>query len=250
MTISLAEYSQQKSTMTNNKLPHLANILQLLNSNCRVALQWIPAHCGVPRNKQTDTVAKQGAQTEQPGANVSYQENAIITKALMMPSQAKDACHLLSRPEQVIMVRLRTGTNQSNSHMYNKLKIVPSASCLFGEEDWQTRGHIFQNCKRHDQERSAAWPTETTLYQKLLGDGQQSSSLLLVWPCTANEKKKMKTLCTLVISKVQVYKQKLSCTMWCACHCNIDCNYEKTVHQWFGMFLFHSLVMFKEFKKM
>ena len=130
MTISLAEYSQQKSTMTNNKLPHLANILQLLNSNCRVALQWIPAHCGVPRNKQTDTVAKQGAQTEQPGANVSYQENAIITKALMMPSQAKDACHLLSRPEQVIMVRLRTGTNQSNSHMYNKLKIVPSASCL------------------------------------------------------------------------------------------------------------------------
>jgi len=59
---------------------------------------------------------------------VSYQEKAIITKALMMPSQE-------SRPEQVIMVRLRTGNNQWNAHMHNKLKMVPSDVCLFGKKD-------------------------------------------------------------------------------------------------------------------
>ena len=65
------------------------------------------------------------------------------------------------------------------------------------------------------------------------------------WPdrVKANEKKKMK-LCTLFISN-----QKLSCTMWCACHCSVDCKYEKAVYQWIRMFLFHfhSLVMCKEF---
>ena len=88
MAISLAVDSQQKNTMavcltdarsflqalTNNELPHLATSLQLLSNNCRVALQWIPAQCGVPGNKQADTLAKQGAQTEQSDANVSYQE--------------------------------------------------------------------------------------------------------------------------------------------------------------------------------
>ena len=55
---------------------------------------------------------KADAQTEQPGANVSYQEKVTITKALMIPSQENDGYHLLSRPEQVIMVRLRTAHNR------------------------------------------------------------------------------------------------------------------------------------------
>ena len=40
-------------------------------------------------------LAKENAQTEQPGANVSYQETAILTKALMMPSQENDAYNIL-----------------------------------------------------------------------------------------------------------------------------------------------------------
>ena len=44
--------------------------------------------------------------------------------------------------------------------------------------------------------------------------------------------------------------QKLPCTIFCACHCSIDCKYEKTVHQWIRMFPFHSLVMLKEFWEM
>ena len=90
---------------------------------------------------------------------MSYQGKATITKALIMPSQEKDAYHLLSKPEQVIMMRQRTGNNRLNAHMYKQLKMVPSAAYLYGEEDWQTTEHLLQNCKRHDQERSAAWPT-------------------------------------------------------------------------------------------
>jgi len=44
-----------------------------------------------------------------------------------------------------------------NTHLY-KLKMVPSDACLFCEEDWQTTEHLLQNCKRHNQERCAAWP--------------------------------------------------------------------------------------------
>jgi len=91
----------------------------------------------------------------------------------MITCQEKGAYHILSRPEQVIMVRLRIEHNRWNAHMHKKLKMVPLAACLFGEEDL----HILQNCKRHDQERSSASPTETTLHQKLHGDGQHSSSL-------------------------------------------------------------------------
>ena len=43
---------------------------QLLSNNCRVALQWIPAHCGVPGNEQANKLAKEGADIEQPDANV------------------------------------------------------------------------------------------------------------------------------------------------------------------------------------
>ena len=105
MTVFLTDALSVLQTLTNKKLSRIAKVLQLLlSNNCRVALQWIPAHCRVPGNEQAYTLAKQGAQTKQPGVNVSYQENAIITKASMMSSQEKYAYQLLSRPEQVIMM--------------------------------------------------------------------------------------------------------------------------------------------------
>ena len=104
--------------LTNNKLTHLTKALQLLSNNRRVALQWIPAQCGVPGNEQADKLAKEGA-------TVNYQtEKATITKAIMMPSQEKDAYHLLSMSEQVVMVRLRTEHNHLNAHMHKQLNMV------------------------------------------------------------------------------------------------------------------------------
>ena len=130
---------QVLQALTNNILSDITKLCNLvLSNNCRLSLQWILAQCWIPGNEQTYTLANQGAKTEQPGAIVTYQEKAIITKALMMPSQENDAYHLLSRQERVILVRLRTRNNQRNAHMHKTLTMVPSAACLFGEEDWQT----------------------------------------------------------------------------------------------------------------
>ena len=46
----------------------------------------------------------------------------------MMPIQEKEPYHILSRPEQVILVIPRTRNNQWNAHMNKKLNIVPSAA--------------------------------------------------------------------------------------------------------------------------
>ena len=156
--------------LTNTKLPHLAKTLQLLSNNCRVAIQWILTHC------------KGRCYCELP-------TKATITKAIMMPSQEKDAYHLLSISEQVIMISLRTEHNRLNAHMHKQLKRVLWAACPCGEGD-QTKEHILQNCKRHDQKRYAAWTTEKTPNQKLHGDErtsdrQHSTSLRLAWLCNS-----------------------------------------------------------------
>jgi len=53
--------------------------------------------------------------------------------------------------------------------MYKNYRLVHSPKCPCEEED-QTTEHVLQRCKRHDQERAATWPQETTLQQKLYGD--------------------------------------------------------------------------------
>ena len=76
------------------------------------------------------------------------------------------------------------------------------------EED-HTKEHIPQRCKKYDKERSAARLIETTLNQKLHGNDKNLKGTTFHpcdWPdrVTANEKKKMKKLCTLHISNAQV----------------------------------------------
>lgn len=155
--------------LQNNNVPELAQAVNKLGSSCNVALQWIPSHCGVPGNEEADKLARLGAQLEQPDNQVTYKEKATIIKALTKTRQEADAYHMLNRPEQVVMVRLRSGHNRLNAHMCRKYKLVPSPICPCGEED-QTTEHILQRCKRHDQERGATWPRGATLQQKLYGD--------------------------------------------------------------------------------
>ena len=77
--------------------------------------------------------------------------------------------HLLSRTEQVTLVRLRSGHNRLNSHMYRKYKLIPSPLCPCGEEE-QTTEHVLQRCKRNNLEREALWPSATPLDRKLYGN--------------------------------------------------------------------------------
>lgn len=154
--------------LTNNTSPKLAKLMTRLSNNLNIALQWIPAHCGVSGNEEADQLAKQGAKTEQPNTQVTYREKVSIIKAITRPQQEQDAYHLLNRAEQVVMVRLRSGHNRLNAHLYRKYKLVPSPLCPCGEEE-QTAEHVLQRCKRHDQERAAEWSEDTTLNRKLYG---------------------------------------------------------------------------------
>ena len=61
-------------------------------------------------------------QEEQPSISIHYQEKTTIIKTALKPRQEKDAYHLLDRPGQVVLARLRSGHNRLNAHMHRKLK--------------------------------------------------------------------------------------------------------------------------------
>ena len=86
-------------------------------------------------NKQTSSQSKVHKKSNQVLMLATKKENAILTKALMMPSQEKNDYPFPSRPEQVRMVRMRTGNNKWNARMHSKLKMVPPVASLFGGED-------------------------------------------------------------------------------------------------------------------
>ncbi|KAH3864112.1 hypothetical protein DPMN_027126 [Dreissena polymorpha] len=64
-------------SLTNNKVPQLANAIQIIITNLNVK-QCIPAHCGVAKNEDANQLAKQGAQLEQPPVQVSLKEKVTI----------------------------------------------------------------------------------------------------------------------------------------------------------------------------
>ena len=138
--------------------------MQELGNTCRVVLQWIPAHCGIPGNE----LAKCGAQAEQALTSIHYQEKTTIIKTALKPRNEKDAYHLLDRPGLVVLARLCFGHNRLNAHIYRKLKSVPSPTCPCNEEDQPTE-HVLQSCNRHQPERITQWPSATPLHQKLYG---------------------------------------------------------------------------------
>ena len=59
-----------------------------------------------------------------------------LTRALTMPRSQRDDYQLLSREQQVVLVRLHTGHNRLNSHkhMHSKLKLASSPTCPCGQE--------------------------------------------------------------------------------------------------------------------
>ena len=67
-----------------------------------------------------------------------------LIRALTMPRSQRDDYHLLSREQQVVLMRLRTGHNRLNSHMHGKLKLSSSPTCSCGQED-QTTEHVHKD---------------------------------------------------------------------------------------------------------
>ena len=125
-------------------------------------------------NEQADILAKEGARGEQHVNNVSFSEKKTLIRALTKPKpkfQRADY-HLLSRRQQVILVRLRTGHNRLNSHMHRKLKLAPSPTCPCGREE-QTVEHVLQRYPLYEATREDMWPVSTSLTTKLYGCKQE-----------------------------------------------------------------------------
>ena len=103
---------------------------------------------------------------------ISFSEKKILIRALTTPRPQRDDYHLLSRTQQVVLVRLRTGRNRPNSHMHCKLKLAPSLTYPCGQED-QTTEHFLQRCPLHKATREVVWPVSTPLTTKFYGCKQE-----------------------------------------------------------------------------
>ena len=146
--------------------------LSKLIESRRVVLQWIPAHCGISGNEKVDELAKRGANMQQENLPITIKQKKTIIKNMFRVKTIHDDYHKLDRAGQVILLRLRTGHNRLNAHMYKKMKLVPSSMCICNIED-QTTQHILQRCPNHTNIRNQLWPDNTTLQQKLYGPLEQ-----------------------------------------------------------------------------
>ena len=80
----------------------------------------------------------------------------------------QDDYHLLSREQQVVLVR----HNRLNSHRHRTLKRASSPTCFCGQED-QTTAHVLQRCPLYKVTREDVRPVRTPLTTKLYGCKQE-----------------------------------------------------------------------------
>ena len=67
-----------------------------------------------------------------------------------------------------MVMRLHTGHNRLNAHMFRKMKLAPSPTCNCGLKD-QTAEKILQRCPLLQTARTSVWPTAVQLHTKLYG---------------------------------------------------------------------------------
>ena len=178
--VFLTDASSVVDALKHNKDKELNNPSQAVNDLCEtnnVVIQWIPSHCGLYGNDKADSLAKEASRSEQTNEPTSYNEEKTLIKSKKQDewtkqhpnNNKKDPYYQLTRHEQVIIFRLRTGHNRLRRHLYNKLKIGETDKCPCGD-DVQDAEHILQICRLHNHSRLKIWPTPEESTRKLFGD--------------------------------------------------------------------------------
>ena len=118
-----------KHALTNNKL----QLEQLFIPSRALKLSY--THCGILGNKKADKLAKEGVQLQHDENPVCYTEMKTIIKSLHNIPQKYDSYHQLKIAEQTTILRLKTGHNRLNQHLYRVMKVIPSPMCPCGDAE-------------------------------------------------------------------------------------------------------------------
>ena len=148
-----------------------------------IVFQWLPGHCNIWGNTRADQLAKEGSQLEQLEGGCSYAESITLVKAAMArkwkrdhpDSDPSDPIHRMTRSQQTIIFRLRTGHNRLRQHMYKRFNVGDSEICPCGQAPQNTE-HVLQTCSSHRQLRARTWPNHTPLEKKLYGTTEELDS--------------------------------------------------------------------------
>ena len=177
--VFLSDAKSALQAMESGNDKNLNNLMLALSSLCEnhtTVLQWIPAHCGIPGNEIADMLAKKGSSYTQENTSTNLKEATTIIKAHQRAQwleqhpkfKPDDPLHKLTRAEQVIIFRLRTGHNRLNYHMHRKFNIGQSDQCPC-QTGSMTVEHVLQSCPKHQNLRQQAWEHEVPMTTKLYG---------------------------------------------------------------------------------
>ncbi|XP_053406556.1 germ cell nuclear acidic protein-like [Mercenaria mercenaria] len=83
--------------LINKKDPQLARRMQSLSITCKIALQWIPSHCGLAGNEEVYQLVKLGAQSKQPttpdkAMSVVYKTESVQRDITKQNEESKPEC--------------------------------------------------------------------------------------------------------------------------------------------------------------
>jgi ribonuclease HI len=176
LTDSLSALQALQSGPTDSSSQQLQDNLHLLSERGKVVLQWIPAHVGIAGNEAADRLAKKGSRLPQPNPPTTYKEAKAQLKNHFQTEwrnknkgykPEEDHINQLTRREQTIIFRLRTGHCGLRKHL-KKIGVTDTAACQCGAEE-QTPHHFLQTCPHQEQLRQEVWPSDTSVNTKLWG---------------------------------------------------------------------------------
>ena len=180
LTDSLSALQALTSEDPDGTLQQLIGDINELVQTTPTILQRIPAHTGISGNEEADQLAKESSKKTQPNSHFSYKEARTLIKNNQKAAfhrktggynPHQDALHKLTRPEQTVIFRLRTGHCGLKSHL-KRIGIKPTALCDCGEAD-QTPQHFLQSCLLFNRERRQIWPVTTSMDAKLRGSVEE-----------------------------------------------------------------------------